>query len=170
MIKKVGTHLNKFSLLWMTAANHGHQSASGNVQARTNQKSPRRSANLPSCIPWLVNGGTRFATGKHTHKSLSEQVRQKAEHPWPPCWPLVAMIEKVGTHLNKFSLLWMTAANHGHQSASAEQCFFRLSSCLALIHYIKASRRLRGGFAECRVAYAENSFPTGASAEASRTY
>ena len=27
--------------------------------------------------------------------------------------------------------------------------------CLALIHYIKASRRLRRGFAECRVAYAE---------------
>ena len=31
--------------------------------------------------------------------------------------------------------------------------------CLATIHYIKASRRLRGGFAECRVAYAENNFP-----------
>ena len=41
---------------------------------------------------------------------------------------------------------------------------------LALIHYIKASRRLRGGFAECRVAYAENNFPTGAYAKASRTY
>ena len=42
--------------------------------------------------------------------------------------------------------------------------------CLALIHYIKASRRLCGGFAECRVAYEENSFPAGACAEASRTY
>ena len=41
---------------------------------------------------------------------------------------------------------------------------------LALIHDIKASRRLRGGFAECRVACAENNFPTGAYAEASRTY
>ena len=42
--------------------------------------------------------------------------------------------------------------------------------CLALIHYIKASRRLLGGFAECRLAYAENNFPTGAYAKASRTY
>ena len=43
-LSTVGTHLNKFSLLWMTAAGHGHQSASGTCSASTNQKFPRRSA------------------------------------------------------------------------------------------------------------------------------
>ena len=44
-------------------------------------------------------------------------------------------------------------------STCFEQCFLGWSSLY--IHYIKASRRLCGGFAEFGVAYAENSSPTG---------